>query len=645
MVLMRYQIPEVVIVLRRCVGLCVLSLWVALAVACGEKHRETPPPPAFDEGTAAPPPTKRAVRLNPMRELFWGDLHIHSSLSFDAYTFGVKATPDDAYTYAKGGVIEHTVGYPIQLSRPLDFAAVTDHAEFLGLPRHAERDDAVKSNDRLRRALDSHNRLRITWHLARVTLLEMRGNRADREKRFSGLQAAGVSSRAWQQVVTAAQRHNQPQQFTAFVGYEWTSMPGDENLHRNVIYRTAQVPDYPFSALDSDNPMDLWIALEEQRAAGMEMIAIPHNANLSNGRMYAKHDFNGEDITADYAALRMRNEPISEIMQIKGQSETHPVLSSEDEFAAFEIWDETMSAAQLPSQPSGSYARDALRTGLEMRHRAGFNAYQFGFIGSSDGHNASSPVEESRFHGKLPSMDGTPGLRLGTSLLSQAASTVVQKWGAMGLAAVWAQENTRASLFDAMRRRETYATSGPRIKLRFFGGWWFSRAMPAHRHRLPLAYTNGVPMGGVLPPRVRQQRPHFAVWAMKDPEGANLDRIQIIKAWLTADGESREKIFDVAVSDNRRPDPDTGVYPPVGNTVNLSEPSYTNSIGATELSVVWEDTEFNPERETFYYARVLEIPTPRWTAYDAARLGIPPPEPSTLQERAVSSAIWYQVER
>ena len=485
--------------------LCALAPWAALcllallASACGERHLETPPPPVFDPAEAAPPPPKAAVSRKAQRQLFWGDLHIHSGLSFDAYTFGVKATPDEAYIYAKGGAIEHSVGYPIQLSRPLDFAAVTDHAAFLGLPRHAERDDDVRSNDRLRRALNSRNRFKITWHMIRVTQREMRANRAARDKHFSKFQAEGVSTRAWQQIIDAAERHNQPGVFTAFIGYEWTSMPNDENLHRNVIYRDGRAPDYPFSALDSPNPMDLWAALEEQRRAGLQMLAIPHNANLSNGRMYAKRDFNGEPLTAEYAAVAMKNEPISEILQVKGQSETHPVLSSEDEFANFEIWDQTMSAEQLPSKPSGSYARDALRTGLEMRHSSGFNPYQFGFIGSSDGHNASAPVEEDKFHGKLPSMDGTPGLRLGTSLLSAASSEVVKKWSAMGLAAVWAKENTRASLFDAMRNRETYATSGPRIRLRFFGGWRYSQQLPNLRQRLILAYARGVPMGGVLP--------------------------------------------------------------------------------------------------------------------------------------------------
>jgi hypothetical protein len=614
-----------------------------LLVACLAGCSEVDDPslhPVTDPRYEAPAPALRAEAADPLRQTFWGDLHIHTSYSYDAYTFGVRALPDDAYHYAKGETIRHAVGYPIRLSRPLDFAAVTDHSEFLGVAR-AMGEAEPEGQMTLREVLATGSPWRITFNYLETVLLKM-SSLAKRNETFGGGKHAAASNAAWQEIVASAERHNQPGRFTAFVGYEWSSMPEENNLHRNVIYRSGQVPDVPFSSLDSENPEDLWRALGKQRGRGMEMIAIPHNGNVSNGLMYDRVTFDGSPLSADYAALRMENEPISEILQVKGQSETHPLLSSEDEFAGFELYDQVMSARGGMSEPKGSYARDALRSGLEMSRQEGFNPYRFGVIGSSDGHNASSPVEEDRYHGKLPLIDGSVGLRLGESLLIPQSQNRGARWSAMGLAAVWAEENTRASLFDAMRRKETYATSGPRIRVRFFGGWGLEGSLLRDPTVVERAYAEGVPMGGTLPPRTSRAAPRFLVLAMKDPAGANLDRVQIIKAWVDASGASHEQIYDVAASGGRKPDSTRHRVQPVGSTVNVEDASYTNTIGSPQLRTLWSDSDFDPAAESFYYARVLEIPTPRWSTFDARAMGVPPPEPTSLQERAITSAIWYQ---
>jgi len=372
----------------------------------------------------------------------------------------------------------------------------------------------------------------------------------------------------------------------------------------------------------------------------MEVLAIPHNGNVSNGRMYDRVTQSGAPLSAEYAETRMRNEPISEVFQVKGQSEAHPRLSTEDEFADFELFEQVLSAQAIESEPRGSYARDALRTGLELTARDGFNPYRFGVIGSSDSHNASSSVEEDNYHGKLPLLDGTVGIRLGVSLLLPESQQRGLRWGAAGLAGVWAEENTRRALFDAMRRKETYATSGPRITVRFFGGWGYEPAILDDADFVERAYDTGAPMGGDLSAGDALGPPRFLVIAAKDPLGAHLDRIQIVKGWVDAAGASHERIFDVAASGGRLPDPVTHRARAVGSTVDVERASYENGIGAPELRAFWSDPEFDPKLEAFYYARVLEIPTPRWSTYDARAMGVPAPEPAAIQERAVTSAIW-----
>ncbi len=619
---------------RRALGMAAIGITV---VACGPVE-DPGLYPEFNPETAAPIAEKKTSQFNPQRSLYWGDLHIHTSYSTDAWTMGVRATPDDAYTFTRGGEIEHAGGYGIKLKRPLDFAAVTDHSEYLGLLR-ATNPDLPLSARSFRERMQNDGKLRNTIAFLRTALgFDLKDVEKDGWEQFT--------ESAWRDTIAAAERNNLPGQFTAFVGYEWSSAPDKDNLHRNVIYRGSEVPTIPYSSLNSEDPRDLWEELERQRQRGMQVFAIPHNGNASNGRMYDSVMFDGSAMSADYAATRMKNEPLSEIYQVKGSSETHPQLSPEDAFAGFEIVDARLAQEGDFSEPKGSYARDALRTGIEMSHTEGFNPYRFGVIGSSDGHNGSSPVEEDNYHGKLPLLDGSAATRLRTNMYIPRDMPGGTPWGAAGLAAVWAEENTRASLFDAMLRKETYATSGTRITVRFFGGWGFEQALFQQGDWVATAEQSGVPMGGVLPLSddtggAQEQVPTFAVWAMRDPDSGNLDRIQIVKAWIDDDGLSREKVHDVAWSGDRKPDRN-GHLPVVGNTVKVAEASYTNTIGAEQLSVVWRDVEFDPSREALYYARVIEIPTPRWSTYDAKLLGIEAPEPASLQERAVTSAIWYQ---
>lgn len=616
-----------------------LTLWMICLAGCSPVHDPTLFP-EYDPATAEEPPAKSAVTYKPTRHLLWGDLHIHTSYSTDAYVLGVRASPDDAYTFARGGTIEHAAGYPIRIDRPLDFAAVTDHSEYMGAARVDDSRTLPLDERDLRTRLLNDGPLSLTWAWARSV-----GHVTGLDYFTRSPETRAIAIDAWKMMVETAEAHYQPGVFTSLVGYEWTSTPDGQNLHRNVIFRDTHVPEMPFSSLDSMNPEDLWDALDAQRDAGMTMLAIPHNGNVSNGLMYDRALFDGSPMTARYAEQRMRNEPISEIMQAKGSGETHPLLSPEDEFADFELFTSQLSPSGDFSEPRGSYARDALRAGIEMAHAENFNPYRFGVIGSSDSHNASTSVEENRHHGKLPLMDGSAGIRLGKAMLLPESMHRPRRWGSAGLAAVWATENTRESVYDALSSKETYATSGPRILLRFFGSFDYDQDLLQDENLLQRAYVEGVPMGGTLTRVPRGQDssaggPHFLLWAARDPEGANLDRLQIIKGWVDAQGKSHEAIFDVALSDGREAGNAAGVEP-VGNTVDVATATYSNSIGAVQLQAFWSDPSFDPGLEAFYYARAIEIPTPRWSTYDALKLGVEAPQPTSIQERAISSAIWY----
>ncbi|MBT8139841.1 MAG: DUF3604 domain-containing protein [Gammaproteobacteria bacterium] len=623
------------IVHRSVVQWLALLLGFALLAACSKLEDPTLHP-AFDPANTSPPPPKPATAPSELRNAFFGDLHIHTSLSTDAFVMGVRAMPDDVYRFAKGHAIAHAAGYPIQIKRPLDFAAITDHAEYLGEARLANIDYPTTKKT-MREILLEGNAFSITKDWLQ-TVLKFR-------KQGFGLTEPNkeILANSWQLTIDAAQRHNEPGVFTSFIGYEWSSYVGEiaVHIHRCVIYRDSKVSALPFSSLDSSRPEDLWKFLQRESDRGIKAFAIPHNANVSKGNMYARVDSNGKALTHVYAEARRRWEPISEILQIKGASETHPLLSAEDEFANFSL--ASMQPGDEPEgvyELQGSYMRDALRTGIEMQRSEGFNPFRFGVIGSTDSHNASSPTEESDYSGKLPIMDGSAGLRTNEATLLPKGINPANSWSSGGLAGIWAKENTRESLFDAMRRKETFATSGPRIMVRFFAGWDYDAALLSDAGFVAKAYAQGVSMGGQISNASKGSSPRFLVAALKDPIGANLDRVQIIKGWSGVDGQSHEKIYNVALSGNREVAAD-GSAQPVGNTVDLATASYSNSIGAAELSAFWQDPDFKPGQNAFYYARVLEIPTPRWSTYDAVKLGSEPMQPATIQERAITSAIWY----
>ena len=584
-------------------------------------------------------PILDALPYNDNRQLFFGDLHIHTGLSTDAYIMGVRSEPDDVYRFAKGKVIKHGAGYPVQISRPLDFAAVTDHAEYMGQARIAEL-DVPTNNTPLPELLRNGSRLSITLAWLQSSMqMNINGFSPDGE----AINKA-VNKSVWDLTIAAAQAHNQPGLFTAFIGYEWSGDAGDimAHMHRNVIYRSDDVANIPFSSLDSNRPEDLWGFLQQQNALGKVAMAIPHNSNFSRGNMYATVDSEGKPLTAEYAAMRSRYEPISEILQIKGSSETHPLLSSEDEFANFELLGESLFTGDNgDATVKGSYLRDALRVGMEFSHKEGFNPFKYGVIGSSDSHNANSPSDENNYSGKLPLLDGSAGLRTDEALFLPQGVNPVTRWSSGGLAGVWAQENTRESIFDALQRKETFATSGPRIGVRFFAGWDFSDKNFEYTDVLQQAYATGVPMGSELNSDGAGRPLGFLIMAFKDPEGANLDRVQIIKAWVDPQGISHEKVYDVAAADGRSIDSATGTLAPIGNTVDSSNATYQNTIGGSSISSFWSDPDFNSMLEAFYYVRVLEIPTPRWSTFDAVKLGTQPMQPESIQERAITSAIWY----
>ncbi|WP_279241023.1 DUF3604 domain-containing protein [Candidatus Paraluminiphilus aquimaris] len=572
-------------------------------------------------------------------QVFWGDLHIHTSLSSDAFTMGVRAVPDDVYRFAKGETLTHGAGYPVTISRALDFAAVTDHAEYLGQAKLSDL-DVPTTRQALSDILRRENRLTVTrswWEI--MSLIRDNGFKLTLE----GVDA-DINRLAWEEIIAAAERHNAPGVFTTFAGWEWSADAGDvgTHLHRNIIYGGGGLPDIPFSAIDGPTPPELWAFLRAERALGRRVMAIPHNPNLSEGLAYRIADETGKRLESLSPVDRSELEPLSEILQIKGSSETHPLLSSLDEFADFEIAGTVPGRDMTLTSVKGAYARDALRSGISMSHSEGFNPLKFGVIGSSDSHNATSPSNEKGYTGKLPMMDGSAGLRTGAAGLGLNIMTPARKWGSGGLAGVWAAENTREALFDAMQRRETFATSGPRIVVSVFAGWSFPNQTATSPNFDAIARGKGVPMGSTLVASGENEAPEFVVVAERDPVGANLDRIQMIKGWVDAKGESQERIYDVAWSGDRVIDSVTKRLSPVGSTVDAAVATFDNSIGSPQLRAQWKDPDFDASQEAFYYARVLEIPTPRWSTYDAVQLGTKPMAPVSIQERAISSAIWYQ---
>jgi hypothetical protein len=630
--------------------------------------------PAAQAASPGTPGYSPWVERSYATRVFWGDTHVHSSWSPDANAGGnTRIDPDAAYRFAKGETVTGHNGQPVRLRRPLDFLVVADHSEYMGLfPMLEARDPELLANETG----------------ARWSGMIAEGKRAQVGAEFamglpSGkdlLKSPGFQRSVWNRVIENAERHDAPGRFTAFVGYEWSSMPRGANLHRIVLFadgaeKVSQV--VPFRSIDSVDPEALWRYLADyERKTGGRALAIPHNSNLSAGRMFELVDMAGKPFSKAYATERARWEPLVEATQIKGDSETAPFLSPEDEFADYGTWDSEAGMTPAPHEDwmyEGEYVRSALARGLEVEAKIGVNPFAFGLIGSTDSHTGLATADDEDFWGKFNSNEPAPSRTdepwaknflppegseahrqfqaAGFADRERPSQSMTWRLVASGFAAVWATENTRAALFDAMQRRETYATTGPRMVVRFFGGWQFADQDAFAPDLAAVGYAKGVPMGGVLPAppaaaaggATGRTAPSFLVSALRDPEGAHLDRVQIVKQWLDEKGERRERLYDVALSGDRKVDASGRSREPVGNTVDLARASYANTIGASVLTATWRDPDFDPEVSAVYYVRVLEIPTPHWTTYDAVRFGkpLPPGYPGTTQERAYTSPIWY----
>jgi hypothetical protein len=609
---------------------------------------------------------------NPERNAYFGDLHVHTTYSFDAFAFGAVATPYDAYRYAKGQAITHPSGYEIRLEQPLDFYAVTDHAMFLGVAKEAANTASAFSHNEVAKPLHNLNaedNLGETSIIARNSVfasfirdigLGLQDGTVDKK------QLLDITRSAWQDTIKAADEANVPGKFTAFVAYEYTTSTDKRgNLHRNVIFRGSdKLPAVPFSRLNSQNPEGLWDWMDNMRAKGIESLAIPHNSNGSNGQMFKLTDWAGNPLDDDYVEQRMRNEPLVEITQVKGTSDTHPLLSKNDEWADFEIVPYRV-ATKLISEPAGGYVRDAYLRGLKIAAGGPDNPYKFGLIGSTDTHVAGGSDRESSYFSKVGLVDGiamrrgsipanlvrskiygwvVPGIVKSVAGKDYIALSSFENWGASGLAAVWAEENTREAIYEAFRRKETFATTGPRMKVRFFAGYDFDEELLRRPGLVSYAYGKGVAMGTDLIAEPGET-PKFLVWATQDASSAPLQRLQIIKGYEEG-GETFEQVYDVACSDGLEVDPDTYRCPDNGARVNLADCSITADVGASQLRRVWQDPNFVADQEAFYYVRVLENPTCRWSTWDAIRAGVEPrPDlPKTIQERAWSSPIWYRAQ-
>ena len=635
-----------------------LALTLAQPVALLASDKGHPPGlPAPDQDRiekvfdAKPVYSPYANRNFPSRPLF-GDTHLHTTVSMDAGASGTRLGPRDAYRFAKGKQVTSNTGQPVKLSRPLDFLVVADHSDGFGFfpflmsgspeimadPQGKRWYGMLHSGKGMQAALDIINQ----FSHGSIPIMPVPGDKA--------------YANAWQQNIDAAEEANEPGRFTALIGYEWTSNTGGNNLHRNVIYRdggdkAGQMQPYTTQKpLGSDNPADLWkwLAAYEEKTGG-DVLAIAHNGNLSNGTMFPTVEAFGKKLDRPYAEKRMRWERLYEVTQTKGTSEAHPFLSPNDELADFEIWDKgnlDLSVKKDSSMLQGEYARAAFKNGLKLEQDLGVNPYKFGLVGSTDAHTALAPTAEENFFGKVTPSEPGPERMSKPFFHDKNTGLTVMDWevAASGLAAVWATENSREAIWDAMERRETYATTGTRMAVRLFGGWDFVAEDALQRLPAHVGYSKGVPMGGELSTAPAGKSPTFLVAALKDPIGANLDRIQIVKGWLDAEGEVHEKVYDVAWgdADRRQPGAD-GKLPAVGNTVNLAEATWANTIGDPELIGVWKDPDFDARQSAFYYARVIEIPTPRWTAYDAKKLNVKPLPGTrmTVTERAYTSPIWF----
>ena len=577
------------------------------------------------------------------KSVYWGDTHLHTRNSADAYSLGnMNLTPADAFRFAQGQELIAHNGMRVQLRRPLDFLVVSDHAEYLAGYYRFNVDDPLVSDTAAGKQwqgyLEEGNPTKLIGAFT-ASMTDPENNYPFPEK---------VRRLIWEDVAITADEHNKPGKFTAFTGYEWTSMIEGNNLHRVVVYKdgadkAAQMP--PFSGQDSLDPRELWKALARyEETTGGEVMAIAHNGNISNGMMFPSVSVDGKKINRAYAELRARWEPIYEVSQVKGDGEAHPTLSPDDEFADFETWDWDnigRTEAKEDWMLKHEYARSALKLGLEYENTLGVNPFKVGLIASTDGHNTISTTEEDNFFGKFPESEPGPE-RMENAM---AADQLWKNWRIVssGYAAVWAKENTREAIFDAMKRREVYATTGSRIQVRFFGGWAFEQDDIYSPNYLDRGYSAGVPMGSDLTEAPNNTAPSFMIAAVKDPNGANLDRVQVVKGWLDKKGKLHEKVYDVAWSGHRKIDTESGKLPAVGNTVDVESATYKNTIGTASLATVWLDPDFDRKERAFYYVRVLEIPVPRWTTYDAAYFDVEIPEgvSASVQDRAYTSPIWF----
>ena len=639
----------------------VLATSLALLVSASAHAESSPglPAPGADVESAFPVQkhfSPYAGRDFPT-QVFWGDTHLHTGMSMDAGAFGARLNPEDAHRFARGEELTSSTGLRVKLSRPLDFLVVADHSDNMGFfPRLYAGDPKMLADPTGRRWYDMIQAGGQKGVEAAVEIIV-----AFSQNKFPEALASKPGSQAyrsaWEETIKAAEKYNDPGRYTAFIGYEWTSNTGGNNLHRVLIYRDGGAkanvtePYTTLQPLGSDNPRDLWNWMNNyEEKTGGQVLAIPHNGNLSNGIMFPILDtFTGKSFDRAYAETRAKWEPLYEATQIKGDGEAHPFLSPNDEFADYETWDKgnlDLSVAKEKDMLQYEYARAALQTGLQLQHELGINPYKFGMIGSTDSHTGLATAEEENFFGKHSGTEPSPE-RYKHPMAEAPSGERYESWDMVGsgLAAVWARENTREALFDAMMNKETYATTGPRMLVRFFGGWEFTEQDAMVRLPANAGYMKGVPMGGDLPPVPQgKSAPTFLVAALKDPLSGNLDRIQIVKGWLDKENKRQEKIYDVVWGDAEKRTPGSdGKLPPVGNTVNVAEATWTNIIGDPELITVWQDPEFNPRQPAVYYARVIEIPTPRWTAYEAKRFGItlPPEVEMITQERAYTSPIWY----
>lgn len=628
------------------VGLIFLSLPAAAQIPPPEKQEQL-----LSEAYTGKSYSPYAGRSFPSRPL-WGDSHLHTGNSFDAGAFGARLQPEDAYSFARGEEVVSSTGIRVKLSRPLDWLMVADHSDNMGFftdliagkPHLLGNPQSKDWYDRILEGKSVEVAYEIISLFANQKFPENLRYKPDSKPYKS----------VWQRTIDAAETYNDPHRFTAFIGYEWTSLIKGNNMHRVVMYRdgadkaSQMVPYTTVPPEGSEDPRDLWKWLDTyEEKTGGDILAIAHNGNISNGIMFPlEAQYNGKKLDEEYVRQRSRWEPAYEVTQIKGDGEAHPFLSPEDEFADYETWDignlDQPPTVKTDDMLAGEYAREALKRGLALETRFGVNPYKFGMIGSTDSHTGLATAQEDNFFGKHSGAEPSPTRMEHPFMFNEKGTIMGWAQVSSGLAAVWATENTRESIFDAIERKEVYATTGSRMMVRFFGSWDFTKADLGSRSPAFTGYKKGVPMGGDLPARMRNSAPTFLVYALRDPIGGNLDRIQIVKGWLDGQGKTHEKVYDVVWSGDRKPGRN-GKLPPVGNTVVAKTANFTNTIGASELGTVWTDPDFDPAQKAFYYARVIEIPTPRWSTYEAFRFGIPIPEgaPISTQERAYTSPIWY----